>query len=223
MLIAMTPHWLQRLGLVTAPDGTVLRAAELSLRGGFPWWVAALAVALAGAAALYLYAHENAKLSVTRRVLLGLLRTAIVGLLLLLLLRPVLLAEFAGQRPRAVVLLIDDSQSMAQRDRRVTDADRLRVAIARGEVPPTSIGDTGALKSLQIADPTRIDLVREVIGRDRLEILSRLRHKGPLHRYLFDRRLTGVAAEDDLAASFKAEGAQTALADSLHDLSLIHI
>jgi hypothetical protein len=125
------PHWLQRLGLVSAPDGTALRAAELSLRGGFPWWLAALALVLTGGWAFYLYTKENAKLTLMRRVSLALLRTALIGLVLAFLLRPVLLAEYVGQRPRAVVLLLDDSQSMSQRDRRVTDADKMRIAVAR--------------------------------------------------------------------------------------------
>lgn len=210
MLFAMSelePHWLQRLGLVTAPDGTVLRSAELGLRGGFPLWLAVAALVLAGGWALYLYFHENAKLGLVRPVVLGLLRTSIVALLLALLLRPVLLAEFAGERPRPAVLLFDASQSMSQRDRRVTDADKQRVAIARGVAPSSDIDDA-----------SRIDLVRAALGNEKLGLLTRLKQRGHLQAFTFDRRLNSLAEKDDLAGSLKAEGAQTALADALHEL-----
>jgi hypothetical protein len=202
---AVPPHWLQRLGLVAAPEGTTLREAELSLQGGFPWWLAAFAVALAGAAALYLYRRESARLGVLRSTVLALLRTALVALVLVLLLRPVLLAEFAGSRPRPVVLLIDTSQSMSAVDRRVSDRDKERLALARGVAATTALPDA-----------SRIDVVKDVLRNDRLDLLARLGKIGPLQRFAFDRRLTSLEG-DDLAGSLKAEGARTALADALHD------
>ena len=127
------------------------------------------------------------------------LRTALIGLVLVLLLRPVLLAEFNGNRPRSVVLLIDDTQSMTQADRRVSDHDHLRVAIAKDLIPPTSpITDSAPLAKLSAADLVdlpRMDLVKAVLKNPRLDLPASLRAKGPLHTFLFDHHL--VSPEGD--------------------------
>ncbi|MFO0843879.1 MAG: VWA domain-containing protein [Gemmataceae bacterium] len=121
--------------------------------------------------------------------------------MLALLLRPVLLAEFTGERPRPVVLLFDASQSMSQRDRRVSDSDRQRVADL--DVSPNA---------------SRLDLVRAALASEKLGLVPRLKRRGPLQAFTFDRRLNSLADNDDLAGALKAEGAQTALADSLNEL-----
>jgi len=216
----LQPHWLQQLGLIEAPEGTVLHAATVSLRGLLPWWLALLIVVVAGTVAWMLYRRENPPPRGLRLGLFVLLRSSLVALLLALLLRPVLLAEFRGERSRSVVLLVDSSQSMETADRRVSDADRLRVAIARGLLPANhSLGDVAALARLsaeQLANAPRIELVRSVFAQDRLGLLAGLRQRGPVQVQLFDRRLTSVTSDSEqLADALRADGAQTALADSL--------
>src|SRR5438105_1374931 len=131
----------QLLG-IEAPEHTRLQSAELSFRGLIPLWLAVLTLLVLTAGILYLYRLENGTMGWPRRLLMAGLRVALLALLLLLLFRPVLLAEFEGQRPRSIVLLLDNSQSMTQHDRRLTGADKLRVAIAKGLVPPaTSVSD----------------------------------------------------------------------------------
>src|SRR5262245_32042369 len=119
--------WLERF-LVETPSGLTLQSAEFGLRGPLPVWLAALLLAAAVAVIAWLYRHERGRAGRTRRTLLAALRVAAFALVLLLLMRPSLLAHFQGERPRAVVLLVDDSQSMNQRDRRLNDADRIRYA-----------------------------------------------------------------------------------------------
>jgi hypothetical protein len=219
MLASGSPHWLGRLGLVESPPGTTLESASLSLRGGLPWWLALLLLLLGGGLAVFFYFRESSRLSLPLRLVLVGLRTALIALVLLLLLRPTLLAQLAGERPRGVVVLVDNSQSMSRADRRVSDRDRLRVAIARGLVPAaTAIGDTSVLARLtpaQLKDPTRKELVQAVLASDRFDLLGGLATKGPVQFYLFDRQLRnpeGAAAE-----ALKADGAQTALADAIHE------
>ena len=221
----LSPHWLQRLHLIEAPEGTVLHSAELSLRGLLPWWAAVLFLLLGGALAFFLYFKETVRLAVSRRVVLGVLRTALIALVLVLLLRPVLLAEFHGYRQRSVVLLIDNTQSMTQADRRVSDRDHLRVAIAKDLVPPTSpIADLSPLEKLSasdLSDPTRLDLVKAVLNNPRLDLLASLRKKGPMHTFLFDQKLVGITLarpEDDWLANLKADGSRTALADAVNEV-----
>src|SRR6516164_4813545 len=97
-------HWLQRLNWIDAPEHTSLHSAELSWRGLFPVWLAALLLVAASMGIVFLYLRENARLGVLRRGVLAGLRIAIVALVLVLLVRPVLIAEFQGERPRSVVL-----------------------------------------------------------------------------------------------------------------------
>src|SRR5262245_40935784 len=106
--------WLQKILLIESPDNTSLQTWEMSLRGLFPLWVAVLLLVLGTIGIGFLYARERIHLSLFRRTLLIALRVAALAVVLLLLLRPVLLAEFHGERPRGVVLLIDNTQSMKQ-------------------------------------------------------------------------------------------------------------
>ena len=211
-------HWLQRLGLIDSPADTVLQAADLRLRGLLPWWLAAFLFVAGVLAAVWFYRRENPRPSPLARTTLVLLRSLLLLLVLCLLLRPVLLADFAGNRPRGVVVLVDTSQSMGQIDRRFSDADRLRLVIARGVVsattPITDAPALGKLTSEQLADAARIDLVKAVFGSEQFDLENRLTKLGPVQAYLFDRRLT-PAESATWPARLTASGTQTALADAI--------
>jgi hypothetical protein len=207
--------WFQRLHLIDAPEHTTLHSAEWSWRGLFPVWLAALLLLAAAAGVVFLYRRENAKLSQSRRALLAGLRVALIALVLVLLIRPVLIAEFHGERPRGVVLLIDDTESMKQRDRRISDADRLRVAIARGVLPPTTpLTDVTRLSVFPPEQPTnstRAELVQAVLANTDLKLRDALAAKGALQEFLFDRKLRS-------RGDAGREPNSTALADSLREV-----
>src|SRR5205085_7966901 len=137
--------------------------ATLSLRGMIPLWAALLVVLAIGGGVGFLYAREITRLGAMRRLVLVLLRSAALGVLLLLLLRPVLVAEYQGERPRSVALLIDNSQSMKQQDRRLSAADRLRVAIAEDLLPPDSALESASLPSSATPNPDRVHMVRAML------------------------------------------------------------
>lgn len=208
-------HWLQRLNLIDAPDNTALHSAALSWRGLLPVWLAALLLVAASVGILYLYRRENASISRARRLLLAGLRIALIALVLVLLSRPVLIAEFHGERPRGIVLMIDDTESMKQRDRRVTDADRMRVAVAKGLLPlDVVLDDVNRLSSIsaeQLANPSREELVQAVLDNSELKLRETLADKAPLQEFLFDRKLHGGGDE-------ARDPNHTALADSLREV-----
>jgi hypothetical protein len=224
--------FLTKLLAVEVPENTKLQSAELGFRGLFPWWLAALIVLALGAGFFYLYLQERTKIGIVRRVIMALLRTAAIAVLLLLLFRPVLLAEFVGQRPRHIVLLIDNSLSMQQQDRRLSEADRLRVAIAKGLVQPgTSIGDAKSLANIPEEtpkDPARAHLVRAVFHNSNLNLLAGIQKHGPVQPFLFGKGLHGAIDDaavkdksnpvDRLLASFKANESETALADAVLEI-----
>src|SRR3954453_22342611 len=101
-------------------------------------------------------------LSKARRNILAGLRVLFVGLILLLLMRPILSFTVEGSVRRLLVLLVDASASMQIKDPRLAADDQKRAGIARDYLDPT--------KGLsQILDNNR---VQEVEQMQRLEILK---------------------------------------------------
>lgn len=200
----MIPQWLQRLLMLEAPEGASLSRIEFALRGGMSPWLALLMLLAGTALAIFFYRRENAKLGTLLRALLAGLRILLIALVVVMLMRPVLVGEFAGERPRGVLVLVDASQSMTIADRRVTDKDWERVEKVRGTKPTNT-------------EPVpREQMVKDAITNQQLRLLERLREKGPLSVILFDRKTT-PAGEDWLAA-YRPDGTQTALADSVYEI-----
>src|SRR5262245_24771385 len=191
-------EWLNDLLGVEAPPGTVLRSAELGFRGQFPWALAVLLILVLTGASFALYFTEKAKIGPVRRTLLATLRSLALALLVLLLLRPLLYSEFEGEKPRPVFVLLDNSQSMKQQDRRISSEDKLRVAIAQGKMPAQTKlkADTplpqGMKDFKEIKDVSRADLVRAVLENPQLDLLTRLGKHGAVRTYFFGTGLKGT-------------------------------
>jgi len=218
-------NFIARILGADTPPNTALTAAELHFRGLTPWWLAALVLLALALAAVWLYRLERGTFGPWRRGLMIGLRVLLFALLLVLLARPVLLAEFAGERPRGVVLLLDNSQSMQQQDRRLAEADKYRVAIAKNLVPLTTKFDDekslGELPADTPKDPPRADTVRWLLGHPELKLLDKLQQHGPLRSYVFGERLQGAedagkgSPAERLLSGFRADQRQTGLADAL--------
>jgi uncharacterized membrane protein len=214
--------FLIRMLAVDAPPGTRLQTAELHFRGLIPWWAGALLLVALGALVIYLYLQERAKLNAPTRIAIAFLRIGLFAILLFLLCRPMLLAEFEGERLRGVVVMVDNSQSLTQHDRRVTPDDQARVALALGKVPLNT-----PLKKVDLSpdipkDPSRQTMVEGVLKNTSLDLVKRLEKVGPLRTYLFGSYVRGLQEEGDsgdptqrLLANFKANEPTTLLADSL--------
>ena len=238
-------NWWETL-LADAPRNSELRDWEVVFRGLLdPPWLAVPLMVLAAGAAFLLYLFERGRVHIVARIVMALVRTLALWLLIVLLLGPVLLAEFETQRPREVVLLVDNSLSLTQRDQRLSAQDRLRVAIAENRVAP----DAGLPADLSLTDippettanPSRAQLVRAVLTHPRLKLLEGLNKPGPLRVYLFGQRLHSTAgpapAPSDAAgaqqstapadtagppwfADFKANETRTTLADAIAEVLL---
>jgi uncharacterized membrane protein len=222
--------WLNQWFWLEVPPHARLQSAAIGFREVIPWWLAVLLVLAVAAGAVFLYARERPGLGRFRRGLLALLRTAAIVLILALLMRPVLLATFVGERPRGVVLLLDNSLSMKQQDRRLTSDDRFRVALAQGLVPAdTPLADEARFQKVSAetwTDPSRMQLVQGVLANQRLQFVEGLKQHGPLHAFLFGAQLTQVpegpggagVTPGAIQNSLKAAESRTALANALHDL-----
>ena len=103
---------------------------ELALRGWFPGWLALLMGAAAVGSIVLLYRREAGRVSVKARVLMAGLRAVTLATILFLVMRPSWLTETNGERPKAIALLVDDSESMKTRDPRLNFPDKWRTAVA---------------------------------------------------------------------------------------------
>lgn len=216
---------LTKMLAVDLPRNTRLASWEFGFRGlPIVWLILLFLLIFVGfAAVVFFYLREKGTLGPIRRLLLIGLRTGLLLVLLFLILRPVLLAEFESQHPVGVALLIDNSQSMTLRDRRLTDADKARVGIALGKLPlDTAVAKKMALPADLPSDPPRTDLVKGVLENRQLNLLGELQKFGPLRPYFFGVELRGATGggrshdpADAILAGFKAEEARTALADSI--------
>jgi hypothetical protein len=163
-------------------ESASLFAASLSFRGWFPVWLAVLLALLAVAGVAFLYLREAGLVPAWRRATLAGLRGLTLAGLLFLALRPTLLTETHGQRPRPVAVLVDDSQSMATRDPRPGFADRWRVALAYNLVAPDKAlpaqGSSGDLPADTPGEPTRLDVAKAALTNPRLDLFKRLQKSG---------------------------------------------
>lgn len=217
---------LTKLLAVDVPKNTRLVSWEPSFRGpSLVWQILLILLILVGLAGVaFFYAREKGTLGWIRRILLMGLRGALLLVLLFLILRPVLLAEFETTHPVGVALLIDNTQSLQMRDRRLTDADKARVGIALGMLPlDTAVSaKMPALPANVPSDPPRTDLVKGVLANKDLDLLAGLQKFGPLRPYLFGVDLRGAPDDgvkkdlaDKILTGFTALEARTALADSI--------
>lgn len=202
-----------------APPGATLRSAEWTLRGPLPAWASGLILLALGIAAVWFYRRESTRLGPIKRFALAGLRIALLGLLLAIVLRPVLVAEFAGERPRGVAVLFDNSQSMKQQDRRVTPKDKLRALQALGKAPFDASIDAPEWASAareSTENPARAATVKAVVENQGLDLMGRMGRIGPMRSYLFGQRLRGAASGEQLAIT--VDDPRTALGDAIGEL-----
>jgi hypothetical protein len=219
--------WWQRLLSVRTPDDAALSldGFEAGVRQG---WAVGAVVALVvgcGLVVAFFYWLEPRRLGLLRRLLPALLRTAAVGVLGVMLFQPFgCTAVFRGERPRPVALLLDDSQSMGQRDRRLSVPDKLRAAVALNLLPldtPVSGADAPKVPpSSTPAAPSRLELLHGVLDHPGLRLEERLGERGPLRAYYFGSGMRRAAAGVSLAAGLSGGEPQTALADAVREVLL---
>lgn len=197
--------------------------AELSFRGWFPPWLAVLLATGAVLATIVLYRREAGRLPVAMRVIMAGLRCLVLAFVALLLLRPSLVYDRTQEVPRAVALLLDDSQSMQSRDPRSNFADQYRAAIAFGLVPHDSrIPANPSASDLPegLPDrPSRLDIMRKLLEHPKLMLFDRLERVGPVQPSTFGtRRLSRDPRDRAWLDSLTGEEQRTALADAAFDL-----
>ena len=205
--------------------------ATLSLRGFLPPWLALALFAAGALLAFWLYRTEAGRVAAWKRALLAGLRLLLLASIALLACKPTLTREEVTERPRPIVLLVDDTQSMTQKDLRVLPVDRWRVRLALNEIPydqsapadapaDTTAAPTPAAEGANgAARPSRLELVQAVLRHPRLDLLKRLAAVAPLQPAKFGQGRTMLDAKSaEWVGALRASEPRTALADSIADL-----
>lgn len=167
------------------------------------------------------------------RVGLIILRSLLIGLLLLLLVKPILLITLEEKIRRPLLILLDTTQSMGLSDRRENPDDLARAAIAKGVISPEGGlkqtvpgGQADSLKQM-----SRQQLLEALAANSQLNLWPRLHEHASLMFYGFGRKITELGelappegaklTPEDAAAFFHSlhyDENLTAVGDSLRDL-----
>ncbi len=192
-----------------APPGSTVTAAAVSLANG-RWLMPAMVVLVALAAAVvWSYRRSTGRFA---HLMAG-LRAALLGLILLAIVDPVVRLSIHTPSRRSVVLLFDDSASMALRDARPADADVRRALIAQDALDPAKGLNQPMGTVAKPPTPSRVELVRSAFANRRLDLLGRLGRDGDVRLSTFGRP-DGVA-DLDAVDHLTAAGPSTPLGDAI--------
>lgn len=191
----MTSLLLRLLG-ARADDAVHLAGASLAFRGGLGWGGYLLLLALTAVTVWWLYHASPVTLAPVRKSTLTALRVLFIGLLLLLLLRPVLAFTVEGSVRRTLVLLLDASASMQIKDPRLAPDDQKRAALARGLLDPGKGLAQGLDRRLAATGepPGRLEVLRSALKNERLDLLPRLDREFDLAAFGFGAGVAELAA-----------------------------
>src|SRR6266849_190866 len=220
--IRMTGLLLRLLG---ARVDEAVRIAQVSLafRGGMgAGWYALLLLGF-GAVIFMAYRGSPAGVRPVRRRVLACLRVLFLGMILLLVLRPVLSFTVEGSVRRVLVMLLDTSASMQIKDPRLLPDDLKRAAIAKGLIDPAKgLAQTlDPSQAKEVEPAARIDLLKETLTNERLNLLPRLDREFDLDAFGFSQGVAPIAVrkEKSFATNAEPRGTSTeqfAWVDRLH-------
>ncbi|MBI2194001.1 MAG: hypothetical protein HYU36_18660 [Planctomycetes bacterium] len=170
------------------------QTGEGSFRFGDPWPGLLTLVVGLGLAWLFfrLYGTETGRASKRYRTVLALLRTTAALLLLFMLFRPVRVVEKTEERESVVVVLLDDSMSMALKDKY---GDSPRASQLR-ELAGLHGPDSAAAQAMD--EMTRAELVSRLLSNRELKFFESLRKAGRIRVYTFSHDLAILPVSGDL-------------------------
>ena len=181
-------------------DATNVTYFEWHLRSPWPSAVAALLVAAAIAFAVWLYRRQG-RVGRPKRVALGVLRAAILALIVLMLFEPVFGVEMEVKLRRLVIMLVDTSESMQVRDQREREADLREAAMATGRIAYDDAAPGLSVQTRQdVGAIARVDLAKAVLTNADLGLLRSLDRDHKVQMFTFDDTLEAVSVEQERLA-----------------------
>ena len=182
----MTETILKLLGARVEAAGDIA-GVRLAFQGGsLGFWCLAFVVLLGGVA-WWSYFRNPSEISERRRWTLFGLRCAFLLLLSVLLLRPVLAFTVEGSIRRALLVLVDGSESMGIQDPRTSGEDLARVAIARGDLAPGTTNASTLNLPAHARNAARLDVMHAALTNSQLNLLSRLDEEFEIVPFRFGR------------------------------------
>ena len=226
----MTETLLKFCGL-TVESASRVAGAEFTLRNK-QWlgWIVAAGIVLS-LLTWFSYRRDAAEMTTRwRRRILTALRIVLLGLLALLLLRPVVAFTIESAIRRTLLVLVDASGSMKIQDPRVDANDLKRAAIARGLLDPRKGLDQSldAAKAATVKLVPRVEVMRGMLKNDDLKLWPALSKELDLATFTFGSALsettTATASSQPSDTTFDwldrldAKATSTAIGDALRDL-----
>jgi hypothetical protein len=196
--------------------------------------LALLILIVLAACAIWAYRWGAPGFSRLRRGFLAALRILLVALFVLLMVKPVLMLTINEPVREKLLVVIDTTQSMDIKDRRRSEEDEKRAALAAGLIPAAA-GLNSALPGDmdKWKDASREDLIRALAGNESLKLWPRLQEKADLVFYSMGRDahpLGPISSSDDEGGHLSLEESKgffdkikypeeaTAIGDSLHEI-----
>ena len=179
---------------------------ELLLRHAWPRLVVLALVLAAAAYAVYLY-HKEHSLTVRRRVVMGVLRASVLGIVVIALFEPILGLEMIIKAKRTVLVLLDTSESMTTRDVRRTEDEVKDAALALGKLafddPKAVLTEKARQESAAVP---RIDLAKGLLNHPTVNVFQQLGKDYTVRYFGFGERLEptqgkGESSPDVLGAA----------------------
>lgn len=193
---------------VSLPDSVQVTEVTVAFHGIDPGWAFLIGVAIV-AATFWIYLRTTPALVRWQACVLATLRSLLIGLILILLMRPVLLLTVVGTIRRSLLVLVDASASMQIKDMRQDEADMKRVALAK-EVfdPKKGLGQSLPKNTNDLTSLSRTDVLKAMLNNKRLRLLDNLAEHYDIIPYAFGQSLQtlsgGLTQEQSAAANAKS-------------------
>lgn len=182
-----------RLFGIPVSDSVQVSDIAIAFHGFNPGTALLIALLIIGAT-VWVYLHTTPRLSLAQKTILAVLRSLLLVMILLMLMRPVLLLTVEGMIRQSLLLLIDSSASMRINDLRQDPSDLKRAAIAKGLLDPKE-GLAQGLPSdaSSFSQMSRSDVLKSMLTNDRLQLLTKLAQTYDLVPYTFGQTLQAVS------------------------------
>ncbi|CAN5721254.1 hypothetical protein BH09VER1_BH09VER1_34770 [soil metagenome] len=155
---------------------------------GISWGWASFLTLLLGLAIWWMYCWGAPALSRRQRSILTALRIVLVAVFLFLLVKPVVLLTLNEPVRERLLVLLDTTQSMEIKDRRVANEDLVRAAIAAGLLSPTAKVDSALPAGIDAwREASRDKLLQALAANEKLNLWPRLQEKADLDFVRFGR------------------------------------
>jgi uncharacterized membrane protein len=165
--------------------------------------------------AYIIYRMERAETSSRVKFFLAMVRASIIILIILLLCGPILSVDTIEKEKSYVLVLIDDSLSMDQKERLTDPEQILKIAVATGISEDDQLSPE---EEAEVRKLSRMEIVKRVLANEKINLKGELEKRLKVRFFTFSSGLKTIAeVEDvkDMARLLVPRGNVTAIGDSL--------